>query len=118
MLFLTGNTTVAIPDAFLLSLVGFSVVFIALVALIAIIKAITAASGKKPAVATAPAPAPAAVTASPVTTAGKVEAIGSLGDVDLHTVDDATAAMLMAIVADDLKAPLNTLRFTSIRRAE
>ena len=31
------------------------------------------------------------------------------------TVDDKTAAMLMAIVADQMGEPLNTLRFTSIR---
>ena len=40
---------------------------------------------------------------------------GSEGRVKLNGVDDATAAMLMAIVADDLKLPLNRLRFISIR---
>ena len=57
----------------------------------------------------APAPAPAV---DPK--AGKVPARGSLGDVDLHTVDDRTAAILMAIVADKMGAPLNELRFISI----
>ena len=40
---------------------------------------------------------------------------GSLGDVKLYDVDDATAAMIMAIVADQLDAPLNELRFKSIK---
>jgi len=39
----------------------------------------------------------------------------SRGQCDLTTVDDKTAAMLMAIVADQMGEPLNTLRFTSIR---
>lgn len=40
---------------------------------------------------------------------------GSLGEVKLYNVDDATAAMIMAIVADQLKMPLNELRFISIK---
>lgn len=111
---------ISIPDALLLSLVGFCVVFIALIAIIAIIKIITALSGgKQSKTVTAGADGPVAVipASAPVSAASnKVPAVGSLGDIDLHTVNDATAAMLMAIVADDLKAPLNTLRFTSIRQ--
>ena len=41
-----------------------------------------------------------------------------LGDVDLHTVDDRTAAILMAIVADKMGAPLNELRFISIKEIQ
>ena len=39
----------------------------------------------------------------------------SAGSVKRYDVPDKTAAMLMAIVADELKAPLNELRFVSIR---
>lgn len=60
-----------------------------------------------------PAPAPA-----PSPNAGKVPARGSLGDVDLHSVDDRTAAILMAIVADKMGAPLNELRFISIKEIQ
>lgn len=40
---------------------------------------------------------------------------GSSGAVNITTVPPKTAAMLMAIVADELKAPLNELRFISIK---
>ena len=40
---------------------------------------------------------------------------GSRGSVNITTVTPKTAAMLMAIVADELKAPLNELRFISIK---
>ena len=45
-------------------------------------------------------------------------AVGVAGDLDLHDVDDWTAAMIMAIVADHMKVPLNALRFKSIRQIE
>jgi len=105
---------VAIPDSLLLSLVGFLVVFLALVALIAVVKILTVVSDKKKAAETAvsvqsEAPAPALIPA------GMVPAKGSLGEIVLYEVDDTSAALIMAIVADKLKAPLNTLRFKSIR---
>jgi len=40
---------------------------------------------------------------------------GSSGSVKLFNVDDRTAAMVMAIVADELKTPLNELKFISIK---
>ncbi|HHU06431.1 MAG TPA: hypothetical protein GXZ65_08135 [Clostridiales bacterium] len=40
---------------------------------------------------------------------------GSAGSVNITTVPPKTAAMLMAIVADELKVPLNELRFISIK---
>ena len=43
---------------------------------------------------------------------------GSCGDLKLHDVPPRDAAMVMAIVADELKTPLNELRFTSIKKAE
>jgi YidC/Oxa1 family membrane protein insertase len=43
---------------------------------------------------------------------------GSCGPVMLHDVPDRTAAMLMAIVADELKTPLNELRFISIKEVK
>ena len=111
---------VAIPDSLLLSLVGFLVVFLALVALIAVVKILTVVSDKKKAAETAvsvqpEAPAPAPVSAPAPVPAGMVPAKGSLGEIILYEVDDTSAALIMAIVADKLKAPLNTLRFKSIR---
>ena len=43
---------------------------------------------------------------------------GTAGQIKLHTVETKTAAMLMAIIADQLGKPLNELRFISIREVE
>lgn len=40
---------------------------------------------------------------------------GSVGAINITTVPPKTAAMIMAIVADEMKAPLNELRFISIK---
>ncbi|HHU54126.1 MAG TPA: OadG family protein [Clostridiaceae bacterium] len=40
------------------------------------------------------------------------------GQCDLHNVDDRTATLLIAIVADKMQAPLNELYFKSIRPLE
>lgn len=43
---------------------------------------------------------------------------GTCGELKLINTDDRDAAMIMAIVADELKTPLNQLRFVSIKRVE
>ena len=109
MLFLTSSpATNAIPDWLLLTIVG-------LAGLLILARTLMKASKAKDRPPQAPAAEVPAGAAAVSADAGKVPATGSLGEVDLHTVDDKTAALLMAIVADDLNAPLNTLRFTSIR---
>ena len=65
---------------------------------------------KKAAAAAAPAEAPAPLELP--------TAPGTAGQLKLHDVDPKTAAMLMAIVADKLKKPLNELRFTSIKEVK
>ena len=69
-------------------------------------------------VAAAPVAAAPAADGKPAIPAGMKPADGSLGDVKLYDVDDATAAMIMAIVADQLDAPLNELRFKSIKEVK
>lgn len=106
---------ISVPEALLLSLIGFAIVFTVLIILIIVIRVLTVMTREK-----APAPNPvqaveAHVEAVAVSASGKVPAPGSIGECSLHTVDDKTAALLMSIVADDLKAPLNELRFISIR---
>ena len=66
------------------------------------------------------APAPeTGVPAAPAPAAAPAKlAKGSCGGVMLHDVPDATAAMVMAIVADELKTPLNELRFISIQEVK
>ena len=99
------------------SVVGLAVVFFALVLLMCMIKIMTAigeARQKKAAAAAMPADLPEQPQEAPLQ---KVQPLapGSAGDVKLYDTDPRTAAMLMAIVADELKAPINELRFLSIR---
>lgn len=93
------------------AVLGYLVVFIGLILLmIAIIvmgRIMKSRSAARPAAQTAaplPAPAPAAPPAP-----------GTAGELKLYNTDDRTAAMLMAIVADELDTPLNELRFKSIK---
>ena len=101
-------------DACLYSLLGLLVVFFALFLIMCMIKIMTAVSDraeKKAAPAAAEGPAPAEA-------AEKPSAPGTAGELKLYDTDSRTAAMLMAIVADELGAPLNELRFLSIREVK
>lgn len=106
---------IGIPETLGYSVLGLAVVFMMLIILMAIIKIMGKVLEEKkapaaPKAAAAAAPAPAAAPAVP-----KAVAPGSAGNVDLHSVEPKTAAMIMAIVADELGAPINELRFISIR---
>lgn len=103
--------TMTFADALLYSLLGVSVVFFALVLLIIIICVMNLFTHKKQAAPAAAAP----VAAAPAPVAEPVYAPGTAGELKLYDTDERTAAMLMAIVADELEAPLNELRFKSIR---
>ncbi len=46
------------------------------------------------------------------------KAPGSAGKLKLYNVEPKTAAMIMAIVADQMGKPLNELRFISIKEVE
>ena len=87
---------------------GMVVALAVIVAILAIRKKLSAAGKKE----TAP--------VQPVqeTAAQAPAAPGSAGHVKLHGVEPKTAAMLMAIVADKTKTPLNQLRFISIKEVE
>ena len=60
------------------------------------------------------------VPVAPAKDPNKVElpADTSMGQCDLHNVSDRDAALIMAIVADKLDAPLNTLVFKSIKEVK
>ena len=112
------TTGLSLTAAFGLSVLGFAIVFFVLIALMGMIsimrgmvEQMSAAKAAAPAAAAASATAPAAPAADP----NMIPAKGSLGDIKLYDVDDKTAAMIMAIVADKMEAPLNELRFLSIR---
>ncbi len=104
---------IGIPETLGYSVLGLAVVFLMLIILMAIIKVMGKVLEEKKAPAApkaAAAPTPAAAPAVP-----KAVAPGSAGSIDLHSVEPKTAAMIMAIVADELGAPINELRFISIR---
>ena len=104
----------SVADYLVNSLLGICVVFFALILLIAIITIMTkfnlSDEPKKTKGAAEPAAAPAAAAPAQVALAP-----GSAGDLKLYDTDPRDAAMIMAIVADELQKPLNELRFISIR---
>ena len=113
---------ISVPDAGIVALLGYGVVFLGLFALMVVVillgKAFVAAGNRKkaeaPKVAAREAPAAAktdAAKAAPV-------APGSAGGVKLYDVEPKTAAMIMAIVADRMGKPLNELRFISIKEVK
>lgn len=105
----------SIPDAFIASIIGFLIVFFVLIILMAMIKIMRGIIEQMEAKPVAAAAAPAAAAPAPAVNPNMVPAKRSLGDIMLHDVDDKTAALIMAIVADKMEAPLNELRFISIQ---
>ena len=59
-----------------------------------------------------------AVETAPAAESPKTAAPGSAGQIKLYDVEPKTAAMLMAIVANQIGKPLNELRFISIKEVE
>ena len=100
-------------DYLINSLMGICVVFFAL-ALLIVILVILGKLGLSDEPKKAVEAAPAGASAAPVA-ADKPLAPGSAGDLKLYDTDPRDAAMIMAIVADELQKPLNELRFLSIR---
>ena len=56
--------------------------------------------------------------ASALPQAGETVLLPEKKELKLYDTDPRDAAMIMAIVADELKTPLNRLRFISIRRVD
>ena len=103
----TAMEKIPIDTAALIVVLGMAVVFFGLILLMFVTKIAGAIIGRKKAAAPAAAPAAPAAKNAP--------APGSAGKIALHDVPDKTAAMLMAIVANKLGKPLNTLRFKSMK---
>ena len=100
---------ISIPNAGVIALLGYLVVFLGLVMLMVVVMVmgkIMVARAKK-------AQAAAAVTPAP-----RAEAPGTAGELKLYDTDPRDAAMIMAIVADTLGKPLNQLRFISIKEVK
>ena len=101
---------ISIGTAGLVALLGYAVVFVGLIALMAVIMIVGKIMVAKK---SAPAAAPAAAASAPK--AVPALATGVAGECKLYNVGDREAAMLMAIVANKLGKPLNTLRFKSMK---
>ena len=98
------------------AVLGYAVVFIGLILLmIVIILMGRVLRSRKAALPAAPASAPVPAAAAEAAVPAALPAPGTAGELKLYDTDAKTAAMLMAIVADELKTPLNELRFKSIK---
>jgi len=113
-----ASVTLTIGDYVLYSVMGLCVVFFALILLIGVIKLMTIEPKKEGAPATAGAGAGAEAAPAAASKADKPLAPGTAGDLKLYDTDPRDAAMIMAIVADEMKKPLNELRFISIREVK
>ena len=114
---------ISILNAGIVAVLGYAVVFFGLILLMLVIMAMGKffmAQDNKPAVkkqaAPAAAPVAAAPAAAPVVTGDA--APGSAGPVKLYDTPPKTAAMIMAIVANQMGKPLNELRFISIKEVK
>ena len=109
---------ISFGNAAVVALLGYCVVFFGIVLLMCVITIMGKIFVAKANKAKAAAPAPAApVTVTPVAAAAP-EAPGTAGQLKLHDVPPKTAAMLMAIVANQMGKPLNELRFISIKEVK
>ena len=108
--------TMGILDYCFYAAMGLTVVFMALIILMIVLYIMGSIEigGEKQDKAPAKAGAPAAASAAP---AGK-PAPGTAGELKLYDTDPRDAAMIMAIIADELGKPLNELRFISIREVQ
>ena len=111
---------ISIGNSAIVALMGYLVVFFGIVLLMCVITVmgkIFVAKANKAKAAAQPAPAPAAQPV-PAAAPAPAEAPGTAGQLKLHDVPPKTAAMLMAIVANQMGKPLNELRFISIKEVK
>ena len=115
----TESSELSIGDAAVTAVFGYAVVFTGLVMLMILLYCTGAyfkAKSKKEAAKNAAPSASAAPAAAPAVE--KKVAPGSAGHVKLYDVPDKEAAMIMAIVADKMKKPINELHFISIKEVK
>ena len=116
---------ISIANAGIVAVLGYAVVFFGLILLMLVVTAMgkvfmakdakaKAAPAPKAAAAAAPAAAPVAAVADPTADA----APGTAGNLKLYDTPPKTAAMIMAIVANQMGKPLNELRFISIKEVK
>ena len=111
-----------IGEALVYTLLGYAVVFFGLILLMCVVTAMgkyfSAKDSKMKAAASAAAQATAPAAPAASAAAPKKVAPGSAGELKLYDVEPKTAAMIMAIVANQMGKPLNELRFKSIKEVK
>ena len=110
-----GQSHLSIGEAGGYALLGYAVVFLGLVLLMLVVTLIGKIFIAKDAKVKTAAPVAAPAAAPEVS---KPTAPGTAGQLKLHDVEPKTAAMLMAIVADQMGKPINELRFISIKEVK
>ena len=116
---------ISIMNAGIVAALGYAVVFFGLILLMLVVTAMGKAFMVKdakavespkaaPAVGSTSAPASVAAAADPTADA----APGTAGQLKLYDTPPKTAAMIMAIVANQMGKPLNELRFISIKEVK
>lgn len=122
MMFASNLESIGIFDAAIVALLGYAVVFFGLILLMGVVilmgKAFIAQEKKAAAKASAAKANVAAVNVPVATEVAPATAPGSAGHLKLYDVPPKTAAMLMAIVANQMGKPLNELRFISIKEVK
>ena len=123
MMLTSSLVNIGIADAAVVALLGYAVVFFGLILLMCVITVMGKmfmAQGKKAAAKKAAPAAAAAPAATPVAAAPAAPQLapGSAGQLKLYDVEPKTAAMIMAIVANQMGKPLNELRFISIKEVK
>ena len=116
------TSDISIGEAGVYALLGYAVVFFGLILLMCVVTAIgkyfSAKDSKMKAAASAAAQATAPAAPAAPAAAPKKVAPGSAGELKLYDVEPKTAAMIMAIVANQMGKPLNELRFKSIKEVK
>ena len=112
-----GLENISNPTAAGTAVLGYAVVFFGLILLMCVLLIMGAVSKSKRAKEEAAAAIPAPAKEAPVMTLENTmpKAAGTAGELKLYNTEPRDAAMIMAIVADNLGKPLNELRFISIR---
>lgn len=106
-----------ISEALSMSLMGILTVFVVLVVLMGVIYIMSAVFKKRDTGEVVAVAAVASGAAAPALSSAP-PAKGSCGEMSMFNVPDKTAALVMAVIADELDTPLNELRFISIREVE
>ena len=125
MMLTSSLVNIGIGDAAVVALLGYAVVFFGLILLMGVITLMGKAFMVKDAqvkeapkaaaaVGSTSAPAAAPAAADPASDA----APGTAGQLKLYDTPPKTAAMIMAIVANQMGKPLNELRFISIKEVK